>query len=106
MRLLTGGQGVYCTTAQEDNALLEALTRGSRSGLVDLKRVAVLRSGSDFDRPYPKQSVLASMQAQRDLKGAGLIAVDNLVRAGMPLVGAITEHWDTWRDGVPQSSPP
>ena len=105
-RLLTDGQGVYCTTAQEDNALLEALTRGSRSGLVDLKRVAVLRSGSDFDRPYPKQTVLASMQAQRDIKGAGRIAVDNLVVAGMPLVTAITQHWDAWRDGVPQSSPP
>src|SRR5271156_1261495 len=70
-RLLTGGKGVYCTSQQEDNATLNALTRGAQSGLVDIKRVAVLRSGSDFDRPYPGQSVLESLQAQRALPDAG-----------------------------------
>jgi purine nucleoside permease len=100
-RLLTDGQGVYCTSQQEDNATLNVLTRGSQSGLVDLRRVAVLRSGSDFDRPYPHQGVLESMQAQRTLAGAVSISADNLVRAGMPLVEAIVQHWDGWRDGVP-----
>jgi purine nucleoside permease len=44
-RLLTDGKGNACTTQQEDNATLNALTRGSRDGLVDLRRVAILRSG-------------------------------------------------------------
>ena len=100
-RLLTGGKGVYCTTQQEDNATLNALTRGSQSGLVDLKRIAVLRSGSDFDRPYPHQSVLESMQAQRALPSAVRVSAVNLVRAGMPLVQAIVQHWDLWQSGVP-----
>jgi purine nucleoside permease len=100
-RLLTGGNGVYCTTQQEDNATLNALTRGANSGLVDLKRVAVLRSGSDFDRPYAHQSVFESMRAQRALSGALRTSTDNLVRAGMPLAAAIARHWDLWRDGVP-----
>jgi purine nucleoside permease len=93
-RLLTDGKGVYCTTQQEDNATLNALTRGSQSGLVDLKRIAVLRSGSDFDRPYPHQSVLESMQAQRALAGCRAVSAVNLVHAGMPLVEAIVQHWD------------
>ncbi len=105
-RLLTGGKGVYCTTQQEDNATLNALTRGSQSGLVDLKRVAVLRTGSDFDRPYPGQGVLESMQAQRTLPGAGRVSAVNLVHAGMPLVEAIVQHWDLWQHGVPGVSPP
>jgi purine nucleoside permease len=99
-RLLTDGKGVYCTSQQEDNATLNALTRGSQSGLVDLRRVAVLRSGSDFDRPYAQQGVLESMQAQRALAGAIRISADNLVRAGMPLIEAITGHWELWRNGV------
>jgi len=100
--LLTDGKGVYCTTQQEDNATLNALTRGSRSGLIDLRRVAVLRTGSDFDRPYPHQGVLESMQAQRAMGSAVRISADNLVRAGMPLVEAIVRDWNLWQDGVPQ----
>ncbi len=102
-RLLTDGHGVYCTTQQEDNATLLALTRGAQSGLTDVHRVAVLRSGSDFDRPYPGQSVIDSMVKQRAIDGAMHISTDNLVHAGMPLVANIVAHWDQWRVGVPGS---
>ncbi|OJT02619.1 Purine nucleoside permease [Trametes pubescens] len=44
--LFTNGTATYCTTQQEDNAILEALVRGTRAGLV-------VRTGSDFERPYP-----------------------------------------------------
>jgi len=105
-RLLTRGEGVYCTTQQEDNATLNALTRGARSGLVDLARVAVLRSGSDFDRPYPGQAALASLHTQLGLEDAGRVAVDNLVIAGLPLVHAIAGHWSQWQSGVPANPTP
>jgi purine nucleoside permease len=100
-RLLTGGKGVYCTSQQEDNATLTVLTRGSQSGLADLKRIAVLRSASDFDRPYPHQGALESLQAQRALPDAGRVSAANLVHAAMPLVEAIVQHWDSWQRGVP-----
>jgi purine nucleoside permease len=100
-RLLTGGKGTYCTSQQEDNATLNALTRGAQSGLVDLARVAIVRSGSDFDRPYPHQAVLASLQAQAALPGAVRISAVNLVHAAMPLVAAIVRNWDVWQHGVP-----
>ncbi len=105
-RLLTDGKGVYCTTQQEDNATLNALTRGAHSGLLDLKRVAILRSGSDFDRPYAHQGVLEGLRAQLALTGAARIATDNLVHAGMPLVEAIVRHWDQWQNGVPPAASP
>jgi purine nucleoside permease len=105
-RLLTDGQGTYCTSQQEDNATLNALTRGARSGLLHVERVAVLRTASDFDRPYSGQSVLESLQAQRKLAGAIQASTDNLVRAGMPLVLAITNDWARWRTGAPPVAPP
>jgi purine nucleoside permease len=104
--LLTDGEGIYCTTQQEDNATLNALTRGSHSGLIDLKRVAVLRSGSDFDRPYEHQNAVEGLRAQLALPGAIRIATDNLVRAGLPLVDAIAQHWDQWQGGVPLATEP
>ena len=105
-RLLTAGAGVYCTTQQEDNATLNALTRGAEAHLVDLRRVAVLRSGSDFDRPYAHQTVLDSIRAQRGLAGAIRISTDNLVVAGLPLVTTIVREWSIWQDGVPGASAP
>jgi purine nucleoside permease len=104
-RLLTGGKGVYCTTQEEDNAVLSALTRGSESRLIDLRRVADLRSGSDFDRPYPGQQALAALMNQRALTDSVTVAADNLVRAGMPLVTTIVAHWGEWQHGVPATAP-
>ncbi|HTV50536.1 MAG TPA: hypothetical protein VME21_05070 [Steroidobacteraceae bacterium] len=100
-RLLTDGKGTYCTTQEEDNAVLTALTRGSQARLLDLRRVADLRTGSDFDRPYPGQPALAGLIDQRALVDGVSVAADNLVRAGMPLVSAIVAHWSEWRQGVP-----
>ncbi len=104
-RVLTDGAGVYCTTQQEDSATLNAFTRGAQSGLIDFKRIAVLRSASDFDRPYPQQTPLESLRAQLALPGAARISVDNAVRTGMPLVEAIAQHWDLWQAGVPGAAP-
>jgi purine nucleoside permease len=101
MRLLTDGAGDYCTTQEEDNATLAAIQRASAEGRADFQRVAILRSGSDFDGPYPHQGTFDSLRAQRRLSGAFRIACDNLVVAGMPLVDAIANHWDAWQHGVP-----
>jgi purine nucleoside permease len=104
--LLTDGEGIYCTTQQEDNATLTALTRGAQTSLIDFKRVAVLRTASDFDRGYPNQSAMDALRAQLALAGGARISTDNLLRAGLPLVEEIAQHWDKWRDGVPVSNAP
>ena len=100
-RLLTHGKGVYCTTQEEDNAVLDALTRASDAKLIDLRRVADLRTGSDFDRPYPGQDALGALLDQRKLADAVTVAADNLVNAGMPLVKEIVAQWDAWQHGIP-----
>lgn len=97
-RLLTDGQGVYCTTQQEDNATYEALKRGATAGLLDLKRVAVLRTASNFDRPYPGQSAYDSLV--NSISGGFLPAIHNLVNAGGPLVDDIVKSWPRWQGGL------
>jgi purine nucleoside permease len=98
-RLLTDGKGTYCTTQQEDNATYEALRRGAAAGRLDLHRVAVLRTGANFDRPHPGQSAQASLNAQ---SGGFPISTANLVRAAWPLVSDIVARWPQWRAGVPK----
>ena len=99
-KLLTDGRGRYCTTQQEDNAIFAALQRGDAAGLVDTGRVAVLRTGSDFDRPPPGGSSVGNLLGFAD-QGGFVPALQNLVLAATPLVDAITGNWPAWREGVP-----
>jgi purine nucleoside permease len=99
-KLLTDGAGTYCTTQQEDNATYEALKRGASAGLLDIERVAVLRTASNFDRPYPGQTPYDSLVTATS--GGFVPATHNLLQAGGPLVAAIVDDWDSWRTGVPE----
>ena len=99
-KLLTDNKGSYCTTQQEDNSTYEALLRASRMGRVDVQRLAVIRAGSDFDRPYPGYSEVDNLLKYAD-QGGFVPALENLYRAGNPLVQDITTHWAQWQKGVP-----
>jgi purine nucleoside permease len=98
-RLLTDGKGTYCTTQQEDNATYEALRRGAAAKRLDLRRVAVLRTGANFDRPHAGQTAQESLNAQ---SGGFPIATANLYHAAWPLVSDIVARWPQWRQGVPR----
>jgi purine nucleoside permease len=100
-KAMTDGNGVYCTTQQEDNATYEGLTRAARVHRVDLNRIAVLRTGSDFDRPHAGQTSADNL-LDYAAQGGFAPALENLYRAGNPLVQDIAAHWGEWREGVPQ----
>lgn len=96
-RTLTDGKGTYCTTQQEDNATYAALQRGARVGLLDIQRLAVLRTGSNFDRPHPGQTPYQSLKSN---SGGFLPATHNLARVGGALVNDIVKNWGEWEAGV------
>lgn len=79
------------------------LRRGDSAGKMDFKRVMVLRSGSDVDRPHPGQSnsdVLLNYAQQ----GGFAPATANLLLTARPVIREITGHWAQWRKGVPPTS--
>lgn len=99
-RLFTNGSATYCTTQQEDNAVLESLLRGHIAHRLDFSRVISMRTGADFDRPPP------SMTASENLfhgQGAGYgAAVRNIYLAGIKVVQGILDGWDdTFAVGIP-----
>ncbi|KAH7406410.1 purine nucleoside permease-domain-containing protein [Phaeosphaeria sp. MPI-PUGE-AT-0046c] len=98
-RLVTNGTGVYCNTAQEDNATLEALIRAHAAGLVDFHRIIIMRSASDMDRPYPGQEATSNLWWEN--QGAFEPAVQNLYLAGVKIVEGILDGWNkTFANGV------
>jgi len=91
-RLFTNGSGTYCTTAQEDNATLEALLRGAVNNLTDFSRIIVMRTASDFDRPYPGEA--ATFNLFYADQGGFEPAIQNIYLAGVKVVMGILEGWE------------
>ncbi|KAK7037496.1 hypothetical protein VNI00_010988 [Paramarasmius palmivorus] len=90
--LFTNNTGTYCSTQQEDNAILEALLRGAVSKRVDFSRIIIMRTGSDFDRPFPGQSAYEGLFADQ---GGFEPALVNSYRAGVKIVQGIVDGWDS-----------
>jgi purine nucleoside permease len=98
--LMTDGRGNYCTTQQEDNATLTALRRGADAHWIDFGRVAVLRTASDFDQPYPGQTPYAALS---ETKPGFALAIENTFRVGSTYAHHIVTHWRDWKHGVPST---
>ncbi|KAJ9296828.1 hypothetical protein DTO271G3_5027 [Paecilomyces variotii] len=98
-RVLTNGTGLYCATAQEDNATLEALLRSSARNLTDFSRIIVMRTASDFDRPYPGESAMYNLLYAD--QGGFEPAIENIYAAGIKVVEGILDGWNaTFAKGV------
>jgi purine nucleoside permease len=99
----TNGSGVYCTTAQEDNATLEAMVRGALAKLVAFDRIIVMRTCSDFDRPYPGEAATTNLFYANT--GGFEPSIENIYLAGVEVVNGILAEWNTtFSAGVPASN--
>jgi len=102
VRYHSDGQANYVTTAMEDTGTLQALTFLAKAGRVDLNRVMVLRTASDYDQPASGETAAASLARNSNLKYAGyLSALDAAWRVGHVVVEELTQHWDRYRDKPP-----
>lgn len=97
--LVTNGSAVYCTTAQEDNATLEAMLRAAVDGLVDFARIIIMRTASDFDRPYPGEAATYNLFYAD--QGGFDPALQNIYLAGREVIAGILGEWNsTFCQGV------
>ena len=97
--LLTNGSGKYCTTAQEDNAVLEAFLRGALYDRIDFSRIIALRTAANFDRPPPGET--AAEQLFNVNQGGFLESLQNIYIAGRPIIDDIIKNWNSvFRAGI------
>jgi purine nucleoside permease len=98
----TGGKGNYMIAGMEDTGTLQALTLLSQAGRVDINRVLVLRTVSNYDRQAPGVSAADSL---KDLEGANysafIPAVEAAERVGDKVVRDIVTHWDERAATIP-----
>ena len=102
-KLFTNGSGVYCNTAQEDNATLESLLRAALSKLVDFSRIIIMRTASDFDRPYEGEEAITNLFYAE--QGGFEPSIANIYLAGVKVVEGIVGGWDTtFKKGIVASN--
>ncbi len=104
-RYYTGGQGNYMISAMEDSGTMQALTFLNQAGRVDLKRVLVLRTVSDYDREAPGSTPAESLNSMHDRKyGAYMPALEAAERVGDKVVRDIVEHWSERESTIPHAT--
>ncbi|MEL6194997.1 MAG: purine nucleoside permease [Bacteroidota bacterium] len=95
----TGGKGNFVTSAMEDTGTLQSLTFLARGGKVDLDRVLVLRTASNFTMQYDGINAYESLAGEK-LSGEGYSAyipsLDAAYKVGSKVVNEIVENWDTF----------
>jgi purine nucleoside permease len=101
-RYYTAGKGNYMVAAMEDSGTLEALTFLSHAGRVDLQRVLVLRTVSNYDREPPGGSVAESLKEM--ISGnysAYLPALEAAELVGDKVVRTLVERWSEFEFSIP-----
>lgn len=100
----TEGQGNFVTSAMEDTGTLQALSFLAQAGKVDLDRVMVLRTASNYTMQYEGITAAESLSGEK-LKGKGYTAfipsLEAAYRVGSKVVNTLVENWDTYEEQLP-----
>jgi purine nucleoside permease len=105
VKYMTGGQGTYAICGMEDTGTLQSLTFLANAHKVDINRVLVLRTASNYDVPRKGQTAAESIAATKiGHYSAFLPSLDSAYRVGHVVVDSLVDHWAEDRDHIPGSA--
>lgn len=98
----TDGKGTYAVCGMEDTGTLQSLTWLAKAGKVDIKRVLVLRTASNYDQQRPGKTAAESL-GETKLKqySAYLPSLDAAYRVGHVVVDDLVANWAKTRETIP-----
>lgn len=104
VRYHTGGRGNYVTTAMEDTGTLRSLHNLARAGRVDVRRVLVLRTASNFDSQWPGATAAESLAGEKIGHYSGFLpSLEAAHAVGSRVVHALVAGWDKYEAELPQA---
>jgi purine nucleoside permease len=93
-------------SGMEDSGTLQSLTFLAAAGRVDLKRILVLRTVSNYDQPPPGMTAAQSLAEQKlGRYAAYLPSLEAAYAVGHQVVDAIVAGWPQNRDLLPYELP-
>ena len=102
----TRGRGTFVMTAEEDAGIMQSLTFLARAARVDLHRILVLRTASDYDAPGDGEDAasLLAHDASSSGESAYREALEAAYRVGSRVVNELSEHWNRYRERLPAAA--
>jgi purine nucleoside permease len=101
----TDGRGRFVMTGMEDTGTAQSLSFLTKAGRADIRRLMVLRTGSNYQMPYPGRSAAEHIASlKRDGFPAYLPSLAAAYRVGSPVVEEIVAHWEKYADTIPNST--
>ena len=98
----TGGKGNFMVSAMEDTGTMQALTFLGAAGRIDIHRVLVLRTVSNYDREAPGETPADSLKRMATGKyPAFLESIEAAQTVGDKVVRDIVQHWDERAAKIP-----
>ncbi len=98
VKLWTQGRGTFVMTNEESQTNQKAMRVFASQGLVDSRRILVLRTASNFSQPPPGIPVTASIGDEAPGQIAGF---DSNERVGAPVLDELLAHWDRYANAIP-----
>lgn len=104
VKYFSDGAGNYVTTAMEDTGTMQSLTFLARAKKVDVQRVLVLRTASNFDMQWPGADAAESLSGEKLGPGysAYLPALEAAHRVGSVVVHELVQNWARYENAVPK----
>jgi purine nucleoside permease len=101
----TDGHGTYAICGMEDTGTMQSLTWLSHAHRLDISRVLVLRTASNFDQQRPGATAAESLGETKIRQySAYLPALDAAYRVGHLVVDNLVANWQQTRDHIPTSA--
>jgi purine nucleoside permease len=104
VRYYTADKGNFMVTGMEDTGTLQSLTFLAHAGKVDLQRVLVLRTVSNYDQQPVGLTAAESLAQQKVGKyGAYLPSLEAAYAVGHQVIDTLVAQWNQYRDHLPSA---
>jgi purine nucleoside permease len=102
VKYMTDGKGTYAVCGMEDTGTLQSLTWLARAHKLDINRVLVLRTASNFDQQRTGLTAAQSLAETKVSKYSAYIpALESAYRVGHIVVDNLVANWPQTRDHIP-----
>jgi purine nucleoside permease len=102
VKYMTDGKGTYAICGMEDTGTLQSLTWLARAHKVDINRVLVLRTASNFDQQRMGITAAESLAETKVTKySAYMPSLDSAYRVGHVVVDLLVSNWTQTREHIP-----
>ena len=102
VKYMTDGKGTYAVCGMEDTGTMQSLTWLARAHKLDINRVLVLRTASNFDQQRTGLTAAESLAETKVTKySAYMPALDSAYRVGHIVVDNLVANWPQTRDHIP-----